>query len=50
MGSRRRSISTGKATFSAYLGGFRVPSLLGNTIGGVALVASLAHGSTRPER
>jgi formate/nitrite transporter FocA (FNT family) len=39
----------GEATLSAYLGGFLVPSLLGNSIGGVALVASLAHGQHAPE-
>jgi formate/nitrite transporter FocA (FNT family) len=40
----------GQATLGAYLGGFLVPSLLGNSIGGVALVASLAHGQHAPER
>ena len=40
----------GEATLGAYLGGFLVPSLLGNSIGGVALVASLAHGQHAPER
>jgi formate/nitrite transporter FocA (FNT family) len=40
----------GEATLSAYLGGFLVPSLLGNSIGGVALVASLAYGQHAPER
>jgi formate-nitrite transporter family protein len=40
----------GEATLSAYVGGFLVPSLLGNSIGGVALVASLAHGQHAPER
>jgi formate/nitrite transporter FocA (FNT family) len=40
----------GEATLSAYLWGFLVPSLLGNSIGGVALVASLAHGQHAPER
>jgi formate/nitrite transporter FocA (FNT family) len=39
----------GEATLSAYLGGFLVPSLLGNSIGGVALVASLVHGQHAPE-
>ena len=39
----------GEATLSAHLGGFLVPSLLGNSIGGVALVASLAHGQHAPE-
>jgi len=40
----------GEATLSAYVAGFLVPSLLGNSIGGVALVASLAHGQHAPER
>jgi formate/nitrite transporter FocA (FNT family) len=39
----------GEATLSAYVGGFLVPSLLGNSIGGVALVASLAHGQHAPK-
>ena len=40
----------GEAPLGAYLWGFLVPSLLGNSIGGVALVASLAHGQHAPER
>jgi formate/nitrite transporter FocA (FNT family) len=40
----------GEARLSAYLGGFLIPSLLGNSIGGVALVASLADGQHAPER
>ena len=40
----------GEATLGAYFGGFLVPSLVGNSIGGVALVASLAHGQHAPER
>ena len=39
----------GEASFGAYVGGFLVPSLLGNSIGGVALVASLVHGQHAPE-
>jgi formate/nitrite transporter FocA (FNT family) len=39
----------GQATLASYLGGFLVPSLLGNSVGGVALVASLAHGQHAPE-
>lgn len=31
------------APWSAYLGGFFLPSLLGNIIGGVSLVAALGH-------
>jgi formate/nitrite transporter FocA (FNT family) len=40
----------GQATMMDYVGGFFVPSLLGNSIGGVALVASLAHGQHAPSR
>jgi formate/nitrite transporter FocA (FNT family) len=32
-----------------YLGHFLLPSFLGNSVGGVALVASLAHAQHAPE-
>jgi formate-nitrite transporter family protein len=35
--------------FSEYVLGFLVPAFLGNTIGGVALVAALAHAQHAPE-
>jgi formate/nitrite transporter FocA (FNT family) len=36
-------VVTGERSFGEYLGGFLAPALLGNIIGGVALVAALAH-------
>lgn len=43
----------GQAGFAAYLGRFLAPTLIGNVIGGVALVALLNHGTVaediRPE-
>jgi formate/nitrite transporter FocA (FNT family) len=39
----------GEATLAGYVGGFLLPSLLGNSVGGVALVASLAHAQHAPE-
>lgn len=36
-------VVTGAATWPHFLGGFLLPALLGNTIGGVALVAALGH-------
>jgi formate-nitrite transporter family protein len=38
----------GEATIVDYVAGFLVPSFLGNSIGGVALVASLAHAQHAP--
>jgi formate-nitrite transporter family protein len=38
----------GEASFASYVGGYLVPSFLGNSIGGVALVASLAHAQHAP--
>jgi formate/nitrite transporter FocA (FNT family) len=40
---------SGHGTFGAYLGRFLVPTLLGNTVGGVALVALLNHAPLVPE-
>ncbi len=42
-------VLSGAASFSAYLVGFLVPTLLGNILGGVLLVTILNHGSIRPE-
>jgi formate/nitrite transporter FocA (FNT family) len=42
-------VFTGEQSLTAYVGGFLVPSFLGNSIGGVALVASLAHAQHAPE-
>jgi formate/nitrite transporter FocA (FNT family) len=36
-------VLTGQASFGAYLGAFLLPTFLGNTLGGVALVAMLNH-------
>jgi formate/nitrite transporter FocA (FNT family) len=38
----------GEATITAYVAGYLVPSFLGNTLGGVALVASLVHAQHAP--
>jgi len=40
----------GRMSFGAYLGGFLAPSLLGNVIGGVSLVAALNHGAAGREQ
>lgn len=40
----------GNATWSAMLGGFLVPALIGNVIGGVVLVALLEHGQVGGDR
>ncbi|HZV32966.1 MAG TPA: formate/nitrite transporter family protein [Verrucomicrobiae bacterium] len=34
-------------TFGQYLGGFMLPTLIGNIIGGIALVAALAHAQVK---
>jgi formate/nitrite transporter FocA (FNT family) len=36
-------VATGELSFGAYVGSFLVPVFLGNTLGGVALVAALNH-------
>ena len=36
-------VVTGERTWPQYLGGFLLPALLGNIVGGVSLVAALAH-------
>jgi formate/nitrite transporter FocA (FNT family) len=42
-------VFTGEQTLTAYLARFLLPSFLGNSVGGVALVASLAHAQHAPE-
>lgn len=39
-------VMTGVIPWTAYLGGYMVPTLLGNVIGGVALVSALNHAQT----
>jgi formate-nitrite transporter family protein len=41
-------VIAGSVTFGAYLSNFLIPGLLGNIIGGVALVALLNYGQVRP--
>ncbi|HWE22499.1 MAG TPA: formate/nitrite transporter family protein [Myxococcales bacterium] len=41
---------SGKLSIGGYLGGFLAPSLLGNMIGGVSLVAALNHVAAAPSR
>jgi formate/nitrite transporter FocA (FNT family) len=36
-------VVTGQRTLGDYIGGFFLPSLAGNIVGGVSLVAALAH-------
>lgn len=43
------AVLTGHATFAHYLAGFLIPTLIGNVIGGVALVALLNHGTIAHE-
>jgi formate/nitrite transporter FocA (FNT family) len=43
------AVFTGNATVGAYFGQFLAPTLIGNTIGGVALVALLNHAPLVPE-
>jgi formate/nitrite transporter FocA (FNT family) len=42
-------VLTGEASWRAYLWGFFAPTIIGNTIGGVALVALLNHAPLAPE-
>jgi formate/nitrite transporter FocA (FNT family) len=37
------TVATGETSWAAYLGGYMVPTLVGNTVGGAALVAWLNH-------
>jgi formate/nitrite transporter FocA (FNT family) len=43
------AVLTGDASIGDYIVGFLVPTLIGNTIGGVALVALLNHAPLAPE-
>ena len=43
------AVFSGQASWLAYLGQFLVPTLLGNTIGGVAMVALLNHVPLQPD-
>jgi formate/nitrite transporter FocA (FNT family) len=43
------AVFTGGATIYDYLAGFFIPTLIGNTVGGVALVALLNHAPLAPE-
>lgn len=43
-------VTTGAASWSAYLGDFLVPVLLGNILGGVTLVAALNFGQVAPAK
>ena len=42
-------VLTGQATFGTAIGGFIVPALVGNIIGGTGLFAVVAHGQVRDE-
>ena len=44
------SVFSGEQTWGAYLGGFLLPTTLGNTIGGVILVALLNYGQVMGSR
>lgn len=41
---------SGKTSFAAAIGGYIVPALVGNIIGGTGLFAVLAHGQVAPEK
>ena len=43
-------VTTGRLGVGQYLGGFLAPSLIGNVIGGVSLVAALNHGAAGREQ
>lgn len=42
-------VTTGSASWGAYLGGFMLPTLLGNVVGGVSLVAVFNYAQVLPE-
>ncbi len=44
------SVFSGKESWAEYLGGFLVPTTLGNTVGGVVLVALLNYGQVMGSR
>ena len=43
------AVYSGQAAWPDYLGRFLLPTLLGNSIGGVAMVALLNHAPLQPE-
>lgn len=43
-------VTTGAASWGAYFGQFLIPTLLGNIIGGVSLVAMLNHAQVTPKK
>ena len=43
-------VTTGDASWGSYFGQFMVPTLLGNTLGGVTLVAALNYGQVAPHK
>lgn len=43
-------VTTGGASWGSYFGQFMVPALLGNTLGGVTLVAALNYGQVAPAK
>jgi formate/nitrite transporter FocA (FNT family) len=43
-------VMTGEIRWSRYLGGYMLPSLLGNILGGVSLVSALAHAQVNAPR
>ena len=43
-------VTTGQLSVGGFLGGFLAPSLLGNIVGGVSLVAALNHGAAGREQ
>jgi formate-nitrite transporter family protein len=44
------AVTTGSATWGAYYGRFLIPTLLGNIMGGVSLVALLNHAQVVPKK
>ena len=43
-------VTTGAASWGSYFGQFMVPTLIGNTLGGVTLVAALNYGQVAPAK
>ena len=43
-------VTTGGASWGTYFGQFLAPTLLGNTLGGVTLVAALNFGQVAPQK
>lgn len=42
------AVTSGAASWGEYFGGFMIPTLLGNIIGGVSLVAALNYAQVAP--